>query len=342
MLPTNIKRLRNAPSNEPRFFLSGDHRANEHPVLTSLHILFNREHNLLCEEFAAAYPDWDDEHLFQMARKINGAQFQKIVYEEFLPVMMGRKLPKYWGFKAWVNPSISDVFSTAAFRVGHSMVSNGIRKRGVNMAPMAPISMKEMFFRGPSVIKAAGIEPFLRGSVFFRAQEVDLKVHDSLRNFLFTGIPEETGFDLIALNIQRGRDHVLPSYNQIRRLFGLKKVTSFKQITSKKNVQSALSSLYRSVDAVDAWIGMVAEDHEPGSSLGITMLTVWEAEFLRLRDGDNFFYKRRGMWDKELWRKMPRVRAMFVETETLKAILLRNTDIKASEISGSVWYSQQK
>ena len=339
MLQVNDVGMRNAPTNNDKFYLSGDHRANEHPILTSFHTLFVREHNRLCDELKVAFPSWSDDDYFKVARKLNGAVFQKIVYNEFFPTMTGRYLPPYSGFKPWVNPTVSDIFSTAAFRVGHTMVGNGINRRGKGMAEMKSFRMQEMFFRPKDVMKE-GIEPFFRGAIYNRAQEVDMFVHDSLRNFLFTGIPEEKGFDLVALNIQRGRDHALPSYNEIRRLFKLKPVRKFRQISRNPSVQSALATAYGSVDKVEAWAGMVAEDHVAGASMGKTMMRVWKAEFQRLRDGDRFFYQSWQLIPYELYRRMPHMKRLLFGKESLREVILRNTDITEAEIGRSVWRSQ--
>lgn len=337
-LPINTAGIRNAPTKESKYFLAGDHRANEHPVLTSLHTLFLREHNLICEELGQKFPDWNDELIFQTARKINGAQFQKIVYEEFYPAITGRRLRLYRGYKPWVNPTISDIFSTAAFRIGHTMVGNAINRRGPRMKRMPSMPMQQMFFRPVDVMKE-GVEPFIRGAIFNRAQEVDTLVHDSLRNFLFTGIPQETGFDLIALNIQRGRDHALPTYNEIRKLIGLRPARSFRHITRRRSVQSALAHVYRTPDRVEAWIGMMAEDHARRSSMGATMLRVWELEFERLRDGDRFFYRQWNLFPRYVWHAVPRLRSMYYERDTLRSIILRNTNIRSREIPFDVFRS---
>lgn len=337
-LPINTAGIRNAPTKESKYFLAGDHRANEHPVLTSLHTLFMREHNLICEELAESFPDWDDEQLFQMARKINGAQFQKIVYEQFLPAITGRRLRGYRGYRPDVNPTVSNIFSTAAFRVGHTLVGNGINRRGPFMWKMASLSMQQMFFRPVDVLRE-GIEPFLRGAIFNRAQEIDPLVHDSLRNFLFTGIPQENGFDLIALNIQRGRDHALPTYNEIRRLCHRRPAHSFSDITRSASLQSILLHLYGTPDRVEAWVGLMSEDHLPGSSMGPTLLRVWAAEFERLRDGDRFFYRQWGLFPKEVWDAVPRLRSMYYERDTLRSIILRNSDVKHYEIPYDVFRS---
>ncbi len=98
------------------FFIAGDKRVNENPALLSLHILFMREHNRLCREINRAFPWWTDEKTFQMARKIVSAELQSIVYYEFLPAVLGRRIP-WRRYKPWVNPSVSDEFSTAAYRV---------------------------------------------------------------------------------------------------------------------------------------------------------------------------------------------------------------------------------
>lgn len=339
MLPLNTGSLRNSPTNTDQFYLAGDHRANEHPALTSLHTLFVREHNRLCDELKTKFHFWHDEKLFQSARSINIAQFQKIVFEEFYPALTGRRLRRYYGYKPWVNPTVSDIFAGAAFRIGHTLVGNSISRRGKDMSPLPHFDFMEMFFRSRQVMEN-GIDDFLRGIIYNRAQEVDPFVNDALRQFLFKNIPQEIGFDLIALNLQRSRDHNLPTYNQARRMFRLSRLHSFSQITRNPNVQSKLANAYGTVDRVELWPGLMAEDHVHGASMGITMLLIWNAEFHRMRDGDRMHYRRWHSYSRELRRYSHRLRAIFSERETLRTIILRNTDITEAEIGPSVWRSR--
>ena len=51
-----------------------------------------------------------------------------------------------------------------------------------------------------------------------------------------------------------------------------------------------LRSLYGTVDNMDAFVGMVAEPHLPGSELGELQNAIWTKQFEALRDGDRFFY----------------------------------------------------
>ena len=71
-------------------FAGGDSRTNDGVSLITFHTLFVREHNRLAEKLAELNPTWDDERLFQKARKINVAQYQHIVYKEWLPIILGR------------------------------------------------------------------------------------------------------------------------------------------------------------------------------------------------------------------------------------------------------------
>lgn len=341
MLPFNTDNFFNAPSSSSDFFLAGDHRANEHPCLLSFHTLFVREHNTLARELRLVFPTWRDNRLFQVARKINIAQFQKIVYEEFFPAITGRSYPRpYLGFQPGTDPSISIEFSAAAFRIGHTMVGHHVTLRGRNMSPMESVPAAAMFFN-PSSVKNQGIEPFLRGAMFQRAQEVDTQVVDTLRNFLFTTVKEESGFDLIAMNIQRGRDAACPKYNRLRRRFtGTKKAKSMDQITSDLTLQSKLATAYGSARNVEAWMGLMAEDHMPGSSMGPTLYGIWVEEFGRLRDGDRFFYQKIDLFSRKQVTKFNRINEVYSETDTMAKILYRNTRIVPEEVGRSVWYGQ--
>ncbi|MDP5033510.1 MAG: hypothetical protein NWP31_01055, partial [Solirubrobacteraceae bacterium] len=121
-------------------------------------------------------------------------------------------------------------------------------------------------------------------------QEIDLKVVDDVRNFLF-GPPGSGGFDLAAMNIQRGRDHGLADYNTVRAAYGLRRVTSFAQISSNSDTAAALEAAYGSVSNIDLWVGGLAEDHVRGGSLGPVFTRIVADQFARLRDGDRFYYE---------------------------------------------------
>src|SRR5581483_11488241 len=136
---------------------------------------------------------------------------------------------------------------------------------------------------------STGIDPILKGAASGDAQEVDLSAVRDIRNLLF-GQPGAGGSDLIALDIQRGRDHGLTDYNSMRVAYGLPAVTSFAQITSNVAVQQKLQQLYGTVNNIDAFVGAMAEDHAAGADVGPLTKAVLVDQFTRLRDGDRFFY----------------------------------------------------
>ena len=113
---------------------------------------------------------------------------------------------------------------------------------------------------------------------------------DGIRNNLF-GPPGAGGLDLAALDIQRGRDHGLPDYNTLRSTYGLARVTSFDRDQLRPgDPGEAASSCSATVDNIDAFVGALAEDHLPGSSVGPLIHAIVGNQFERLRDGDRFFY----------------------------------------------------
>lgn len=339
LLPFDTFGLSNVPTSSEEYFVAGDDRVNEHPVLTALHTLFVREHNKLAEELAVVFMNWDDDKLFHEARKINIAQYQKIVYEEFFPMITGRQMPPFKGYNKSVIPTISIEFSTAAFRIGHTLVGNSLTMRGEGMSDMPSVPMSEVFFPHSNEIVKTGIDVYLRGAMYARAQEVDTHISNMLRNYLFTNVDGVQGLDLIALNIQRGRDHALPSYNELRRLFTLTVAQSFSDITSNVALQNRLQTIYGTVDKVEAWVGLMAEDHISGGSVGPTLFAIWVEEFGRLRDGDRFFYSNKDLFKSEMLVRFPRLTEILSGSDSMEKVILRNTNITKEEIGKSIWLS---
>ncbi|MFT3788008.1 MAG: peroxidase family protein [Tepidisphaeraceae bacterium] len=294
MLPYNTAGLSNATLGGPAssYYLAGDVRANENVELTSLQTLFVREHNRIATDIAKRNPSLTDEQIYQQARKIVGGEIQAITYNEYLPALLGAgAIASYSGYKPNVNAGISTEFSTAAFRTGHSMLSDDVEFLNNDGTDFRDeISLAEAFFN-PSLVASTGIDPIMKYLASSNSEKIDVKVVDSLRNFLF-GPPGSGGLDLASLNIQRGRDHGLADYNSTRAALGLPKVTSFAQITSDVSVQKALASVYVSVNDIDLWVGGLAEDHVRGSAVGATFQRILVDQFTRTRDGDRFWYQR--------------------------------------------------
>lgn len=118
-------------------FLAGDGRSNQIMTLTALHQLFLREHNRVARALSQMNGHWDDERVFEEARRIVVAELQHIAYAEWLPYVIGEETVQRFGLRVdeaavdggWsldydadVNACVTSEFTTAAFRFGHSTV----------------------------------------------------------------------------------------------------------------------------------------------------------------------------------------------------------------------------
>ena len=307
-------------TNTSDLFLTGDIRGNENPELCSLQILFVREHNRVAAQIAAANPTFSDEELYQRARRYVISLLQKVTYSEFLPAVLGSaNLRPYAGYRSSVNPSISNEFATAAFRLGHSMLGSDLQFLDDNGNVVFPeMSLRDAFFNS-GVLRTTGLEPVLKYLASDRGQEIDAKLVDDVRSFLFTN-SGDGGHDLAALNIQRGRDHGLASYAETRVAFGLPPVTAFSQITSDLAVQNALKAAYVTVDKVELWVGGLAEQQLRGSSVGPLFAAILKDQFSRLRDGDRFWFQNPGV--------LPPAQASEIEKTLMSDIIKRNTQLR--------------
>jgi hypothetical protein len=300
-------------------FQAGDVRANENVALTSMHTIFVREHNYWVDQLKIKYPDYDDEQLYQHAKAIVEAEIQHITYDEFLPHLLGENaLTDYQGYDATINPQIATEFATAAFRVGHTMLSSNIYRmtEDGSESDYGHLTLQGAFFRPDIIMTQGGIDEIVRGISSSYSQHIDYQIIDDVRNFLF-GPPGAGGFDLVSLNIQRGRDHGLADFNTVREAYGLDPIADFFELTGDAHLASKLETLYGDISHLDLWIGGLLEVAHDGALVGETFYTIIADQFTRLRDGDRFWYENR--LDEE-WIDI-------IQDTSLSDIMMRNTDI---------------
>lgn len=293
--PLNTGGFANAnasPFPDEEMFLTGDVRGNENLELLAIHTLFVREHNRLADAISAARPGLSDEEIYQQARRLVIAELQVITYEEFLPALLGKvALRPYRGYQPAVNAGVSTEFATAAFRIGHTMINDDVEfmdNDGNEVREGLPLA--HAFFN-PGPIKETGPDPLLKYLASDNAQEIDTQLVDGLRNFLF-GPPGAGGLDLASLNIQRGRDHGIASYQNARKAFGMPPVKDLTEVIQNPDLRSKLVALYGDAASMDLWVAGLAEDHVPGSSVGPTFRRIMADQFERTRDGDSHWYER--------------------------------------------------
>ncbi len=252
-----------------RAAVAGDVRANENVALTAIHTLFAREHNRIVAALAGAA--LSSEEKFQLARRVVGAEIQYITYTQFLPTL-GVQLPAYRGYSSTVDPTLTNEFAVVGYRA-HSMVhgefeptvpagtftdaqlSTQFPAEGIGVERNADGTVTLVIplvvaFGNPDLLEQIG-EGRILSSLGEREYKNDEQIDNSLRSVLFE-VPKPNGADppscgapvikpscftsvsdLGADDIQRGRDHGMPYYNDLRRAYGLAPVRSFTQITGE-------------------------------------------------------------------------------------------------------------
>ena len=281
-------------------FVAGDKRVNDQPGLMIIQTIWMREHNRIADELASINPGWNDERLYQEARRILGAEFQRITYFEWLPTIMGLDtfnalIGPYSGYNPNVDASLPTELSTAALRVGHSFIRPNFPRLESDFNTSILAGDLQLAFSGMIEIynSSFGTDPLLRGLLTAPARRSDEFLSNILTNRLFEG-PPGTGTDLASRNLQRGRDHGIAPYSVYKKF-----CSNFYGVSSPFDRESTFAKFietYGSLDTVDLWVGGISERSLPNSHLGATFACIFANAFSNLRDGDAFYFERRGVF----------------------------------------------
>lgn len=283
-------------------FLTGDIRGNQMIGLTVVAALLVRQHNALADALAVINPHWGDERLYQEARRIVVGQLQHLTYNEFLPVVIGHEAmtdfelwPLHRGYSMDFDPSVEASttleFATAAYRFGHSSVE-GIIKLLHSGWGLERILLTDLTLDSSRLHHPPFADEFLQTVTREPMQNIDPFVSKALTNFLFNG-DQPFGVDLIAINLQRGRDHGLPTYNDMRVLQGLPPVVMFNDFADRipQAGVAMLEKMYASPEDVDLFVGGLLELPAHNAVVGPTFQGIIADQFSRLKKGDRFFYE---------------------------------------------------
>uniref|UniRef100_A0A8C8BKG2 Lactoperoxidase n=1 Tax=Otus sunia TaxID=257818 RepID=A0A8C8BKG2_9STRI len=311
-------------------FKAGDKRVTENLGLSALHTVFLREHNRLVSELRKLNPHWDGEKLYQESRKIVVAIIQIITYRDYLPLLLAEEtskwIPSYSGYNENVDPTVSNVFSLA-FRFGHVSVRPFVSRLDDSFQPLGSFSHVPLHlaFCAPwRIIMEGGIDPLIRGMVVDHAKlmKQNQLLVEELQNHLFEQT-EVMGLDLAALNMQRGRDHGLPGYNDWRRFCGLsqpRNIDEFSEVLGNSKLAKKFMELYGTPDNIDLWIGAVAEPFVPRGRVGPLLACIIGTQFRNLRDGDRFWWEKPGVFTPQQLHALRKI--------SLSKVFCDNTHIK--------------
>ena len=120
----------------------------------------------------------------------------------------------------------------------------------------------------------------------------DLLVESALRNLLFNNVNSFPD-DLVSRNLQRGREHGIPSYNDLRTACGmdpLAETPPLRPVEISNSTWTTLLNTYTSPLNIDAFTGGLAETAPNDGMVGPLFACIIKKQFLNLRDGDRFFF----------------------------------------------------
>jgi prostaglandin-endoperoxide synthase 2 len=235
-----------------KLFALGVERANFQAGYMMFSTLFLREHNRVCAVLAQNYPDWDDDRIFETARNTVIVILLKVVLEEYI-----NHITPY-NFKFFVDPS---AFTNERwYRHNWMSLEFNLLYRWHSLVPDV-VKIGDRTISMPATLWDTELVTQHGLGVLFDAASLqpagDIGLHNTPA---FLRETEKASLEL-------GRTARLKSYNDYRELCGFPRVTDFNQITADEEIQTELKTLYGTVDQIEYYVGLFAEDTRPNSSL---------------------------------------------------------------------------
>jgi len=166
----------------------------------------------------------------------------------------------------------------------------------------------------------------LYGQLYQNSQKVDCLFSKQMTNHLFAKTPNGKGLDIFSLNIQRGRDHGIPPYNDWRQTCGLPRARDYSDLkgTIPDYIIDRLEKVYGpgNVNEIDLFVGGISEIAVNDGILGPTFTCIVANQFRNLKFGDRFWYE-----NTDHLGTFTSSQITSIQKTTITSLLCRNTDI---------------
>jgi peroxidase len=288
-------------------FILGDPRDGYTADVVALHTVLIRNHNAWAARVQGLHPEWNDDQVFWKARQLNVAEWQHILFHEWLPALLGSLAPATRSTLSSYNPSIPSAVDVEVSAVVMPSLIDTLTPATYGTLPWAS---QYGVTTAATLVQTEGISPMLGRLVKTAALAFDARVSNALRNIYNGSEP----VDYVVRHLQRARIVRIPDWAAIYTCFGTTPIAG---------------------DPRDAYQGFLQEIIYPGASEGLTGGSMLGGQFSRLRDSDPYFYSfRRVEIGQLLWPEVVR--------GSMRGLLFRNAVLGPNDIgTGNVFFAQQ-
>jgi hypothetical protein len=289
--------------------------------LSMLHTLFTLEHNAICDQLRAAYPNWSDDDLFDHARLANAALIAKIHTVQWTPGILANPTLQvamrgnWWGAAMERIHRLVGRISTSELISGipgsptdHFGVPYSITEEFVAVYRMHPLIPDDFTFRSirndavlqerqfPDVADSHAREVLEQVSMadalysFGRMHPGAITLHNYPRFLQQRREPDNSLIDLASTDILRIRERGTPRYNEFRRLLHRPPVRRFEHLTDNPQWAEQIRRVYdNDIDRVDLMVGLYAEPLPAGFGFSDTAFRIFILMASRRLNSDRFF-----------------------------------------------------
>ncbi len=239
---------------------------------TVMNVVFVREHNRTAGELQRANPGWDDERLFQTARNVLIVMLLNLVVQEYIvhiaPIDFPLKRVPFmaddatWDRSNWIAIEFNLLYRW------HSLVPDVIGDGATQIEP-------QDFRNNNPLVLARGIEDLI--SQFSKEKAGRIGLLNTPRFLVDRHNPDQASTEERTVHLMRQAR--LASYNDYRATFKLERYTSFDQLTKNPALRARLETLYGTIDRVEWYVGIFAEDYGKSSMMGglLTAMVAYDA-----------------------------------------------------------------